>query len=73
MKRKAVLLRLLPEYHERFVAQAKARDLPLTKWLIQAGLAYESKGARFAKAKKWPVCSICQKRHDREEHFPVSE
>ena len=73
MKRKNVLLRLRPEHYERFKAQAVARDLPLTRWLLQAALAYEAKGARFGKkreaVKQFEPCSLCGKRHDKQEHF----
>ena len=73
MKRKPVLLRLRPEHYERFKAQAMVRDLPLTRWILQAALAYEAKGARFGKkqdsVKRFEPCSLCGKRHDKQEHF----
>lgn len=64
MKRKNVLLRLRPEHHERFRTKADARDLPLTRWILQACLAYESKGARFSKKQPLPPCRLCGKQHD---------
>lgn len=68
--RKHVLLRLLPEHHEAFLAKAVNRDMPLTKWIIQACLAYEAKGARFGKkAGGNKNCHICGGKHDPQEHF----
>lgn len=63
MKRKSVLLRLRPEHYARFRAKADARDLPLTRWILQAALAYEAKGARFTK-KLASACVRCKKTHE---------
>lgn len=69
-----VLLRLDPEFYERFREKAEARGLPLTQWILQACFAYEATADRWTKkkteTKKWPACTLCGKKHDREEHFP---
>lgn len=71
MKRKGVLLRLRPEHHTAFKEKAVARDMPLTKWIIQACLAYQAKGARFSKRtpKEYGPCGHCGMKHNPKEHF----
>lgn len=70
---KPVLLRLRPEHWNRFKEEAGKRGMPLTVWILQACLAYDATADRWEKkkseGKKWPKCSMCGKKHDRNDHF----
>lgn len=70
---KQISLRLRPEHWEMFRDEAKKRSMPLTVWIIQACLAYDATAERWekkrAEGKTWPKCSLCGKKHDRNDHF----